>query len=411
MMSDQAAEQEQSARPYRWLLLSGIWLLYFCFGLTTASMAPLIPAIAADLNIDNAAFGFILGAWPLIYIAAAIPCGAVLDSWTPRFTMTLGGLVIALSGAARAAAETHLALFLAVALFGIGGPLISIGAPKLVSQWFDDRNRGMAMGLYITGPALGNVAALSLTNSIMMPLFSDNWRMVFLVYAGAAGIATLIWFVIAGMAGTGEAGIGSRNRTPFRFASVLDILSLGTVQIVLLMAVGAFFINHGINNWLPEILRFRGLSAVDAGFWSSVPTAVGIAGSLTIPRLATPARRPALLAGLFAAVMASSLLLLLPFAETLAPALLFIGIARGSVISIIMLILMDAPGLSRERLGLAGGLFFVAGEIGGVAGPVTIGALSQWSGGFTLPVLAFTTVSGVLVLLALLLVLSNRNRA
>ena len=28
---------------YRWVLLGGVWLIYFCFGLTTASMAPLAP--------------------------------------------------------------------------------------------------------------------------------------------------------------------------------------------------------------------------------------------------------------------------------------------------------------------------------------------------------------------------------
>ena len=26
---------------YRWVLLAGVWLLYFSFGLTTAAMAPL----------------------------------------------------------------------------------------------------------------------------------------------------------------------------------------------------------------------------------------------------------------------------------------------------------------------------------------------------------------------------------
>jgi len=35
---------------YRWVPLDGIWFVYFLFGLTTASMAPLIPTIRSDLG-------------------------------------------------------------------------------------------------------------------------------------------------------------------------------------------------------------------------------------------------------------------------------------------------------------------------------------------------------------------------
>ena len=50
-----------------------------------------------------------------------------------------------------------LTLFLAVAVFGLGGPFISIGAPKLISAWFGPRERGTAMGLYMTAPSIGTV--------------------------------------------------------------------------------------------------------------------------------------------------------------------------------------------------------------------------------------------------------------
>ena len=43
-------------------------------------------------------------------------------------------------------------MFVAVGLFGIGGPLVSIGAPKAIAQWFQGAERGFAIGVYITGP-------------------------------------------------------------------------------------------------------------------------------------------------------------------------------------------------------------------------------------------------------------------
>ena len=38
----------------------------------------------------------------------------------------------------------------------------------------------------------------------------------------------------------------------------MAIARLRVVQIVLVMSVGIFFLNHGLSNWLPEILRAKG---------------------------------------------------------------------------------------------------------------------------------------------------------
>ena len=45
----------------------------------------------------------------------------------------------------RGFAQGQLTLLLAVAFFGLGGPLISVGAPKLISIWFNERERKLVM--------------------------------------------------------------------------------------------------------------------------------------------------------------------------------------------------------------------------------------------------------------------------
>lgn len=49
------------------------------FGLLSVAMAPLIDPISRDLDLSYTTMGAILGAWPLVYIVAAAPCGAVVD--------------------------------------------------------------------------------------------------------------------------------------------------------------------------------------------------------------------------------------------------------------------------------------------------------------------------------------------
>ncbi len=387
--------------PYRWTMLGGVWLLYFCFGLIAAAMAPLVQPITEEMGLSHAAMGGVLGAWPLVYIASAIPCGAFLDRFGARRTLFLAVLIIAASGALRGLAPGHLSLFLAVGVFGLGGPLISVGAPKLITLLFESRERGLAMGIYITGPALGSVLALSFTNGVLMPLFDQDWRAVLFAYAGFVGACSLVWLAICAhpSARALERQAAAEPRQP-QLQVFAELLRLPAVQIVLLMGIGIFFFNHGINNWLPEILRSGGMSAATAGYWASLPTAVGIAAALIIPRLALPERRVPILLALFLSAGAAVLLIQNPAGPLLAGGLMIQGVARSTMMTVAILVLMETRGVAAQSRGLAGGLFFTAAEIGGVLGPLCFGALSDATGSFAAPLYLMT---GVCLVMALLL--------
>lgn len=378
-----------------------MWLLYFVFGLLTASMAPLIRPITGDLGISHSTMGGVLGAWPLVYIAVAIPCGALLDRFGTRRMLFLAAVILCISGVLRATATGELTLFLGVAVFGLGGPLISIGLPKLISQWFEGRERGLAMGIYVSGPALGAVAALSLTNSVLMPLLRDEWRHVLLLYAGAAVVAGLVWLLVsahpASRAVEADAAAQPRRRQREVFN---NLLRLRPVQVMLVMSVFIFFFNHGLNNWLPEILRDNGMGAIAAGYWASVPTAVGVAGALLIPRFAVPQRRIAVLLGLFLSASVATQLLHSDVDALLALGLACQGIARGSMMAVATLTLVEIREVGPRYAGAAGGLFFSCAEIGGVLGPLTLGVVHDLTGGFDA---ALNLLTGVCLLLILLL--------
>ncbi len=64
-----------------------------------------------------------------------------------------------------------------------------------------------------------------------------------------------------------------------------------------------------------------------------------------------------------------------------------------------ILILLDIPQVGSKRAGVAGGMFFSAAEIGGVMGPVSIGMMSDWSGGFSSTLYMLTAVSVFLLIL------------
>ena len=137
-----------------WLAVGGVCGVYFTFGLTIGVMAPLVDEISADLDLSRSTMGSILGAWALIYIFTSIPAGAFVDRVGLRGSMTVGGLSIAATLFLRSLAGDALSLFGAVAVFGIGGPLVSIAMPKLVASLFEEDQRRLPTGLGVAAPTL-----------------------------------------------------------------------------------------------------------------------------------------------------------------------------------------------------------------------------------------------------------------
>ena len=385
-------------------MLSGVWLLYYGFGLTASALAPLVRPITTDLQMSYAAMGSVLGAWQLVYIGSSLPCGALVDRLGLRRALLLAAGLIGLSCMLRGLASGHLSLFLAVGVFGLGGPLVSVGAPKLIRLWFDGPERGLAMGLYITGPALGGITALSLTNSVMMPLFDGQWRQVLFVYGVAVLLFGLLWLAISSHPANRELEQSqSQVERPPQLEIFARLVRIPAVQGVLLLGIGTFLYNHSLNNWLHEILQTRGLAADHAGFWASIPTVVGILGALVFPRLAVPERRIAVLTGLFSSAGIAVLLLCAESPAILLTGLVLKGVTQSSMMTILLLILVEVQEISERDTGAAGGLFFTAAEIGGVLGPVSLGLISDSTGGFTPGLLMLSGVSLAMIFLLRLL--------
>ncbi len=382
-------------RPYRWLILVLLWLLYFSFGVVIRSPSPLVTPIIQDLHVSYGQMGFILGSWQLTYIVLAVSAGIIMDRWGIRRSIVLGALVIGLSSLLRSLSGGFFSLLFFVALFGVGGPMISIGCPKTIAYWFRGQERGTAVGIYTTGPWLGGMAALAATNSVVMPLTGNSWRLTFVCY----GLMTLAF---AGLWWGFTRNVETEGRTERFNAAVMlkELLGNGQVRLILLSGLLSFGFMHGFFAWLPKILENSGMTPAQAGLASALPFLTSIPSVLIIPRY-LPARYRGSSIGLMAFLSAAAIVSVIVMKWPAIPGLLLFGMTGPCLIPLLVLSLMEVPEVAAKYLGSATGVFFCVAEIGGFLGPFFVGYLKDIFGVFAAGGLLLSGMGVVIFLLML----------
>lgn len=362
--------------PFRWVMLALLWLLYFSFGVVIRSISPLITPIINDLNMTYGQMGFVLGSWQMTYIMLAVMSGIIMDRWGILKSIFWGTLVIGLSAFLRVVSVGFVTLLVFVALFGVGGPMISIGCPKTIAHWFKGKDRGMAVGVYTTGPWIGGMASLAATNSVVMPLVDYSWRWSFACYGVMTFIFACLWWFFAKDV---HSEIESEWFNPIRVMGKL--LNVPSVRIILICGPMAFGIGHGYFSWLPKILETKGFSPVTAGLASAVPFIASIPAVLAIPR-SVPVHLRGRVIALFALMAGISILWIVATPLPSIPGLLLFGATGTCLMPLLVLTLMENPEVAPKYLGSATGMFFCVAEIGGFFGPFIVGYLVDLSGTF-----------------------------
>lgn len=368
----------------RWLVLGSLWALYASFGLVAGSLAPLLSQIRLDLGMSHAAMGAALGAWPFVYLAVSAIAGKLLDRYGLHVGLAAGAVLISASALLRAGAQSGTTLWFAVAVFGLGGPFISIGAPKLVTEWFAAEERGLAVGLYSTASSLGAITALVIADPLRVA--TGHWRWVMVIFAAVSLTSGLLWVVVS-------------SQNPLRNKpELIDDQHEGlwrdpTVRRILFLAFAIFFVGHALNGWMPEMLRTGPWSTRGAAWLTAGGITIGVIGSLIIPGQVNAYKRPQFLITMFVA-MAVCVWALAASSQTLHIfAIAVIGIVRVCSVPMAMLMLMSSRSVPDARMGTAGGLFFTAGELGGVSGPWVIGIARQNSADFGSSVAVLSVVA------------------
>jgi MFS family permease len=173
------------SRPYAWSVV-GILVATAILSYTDRQVLSLVvDPIRSDLGIDDTQVSLLLGtSFAVIYGIAGVPLGWLADRVSRRNLILAGLLVWSLATFACGLARDFGELFAARIVVGLGEAVLSPAAISLISDYFPPARRGAAVGLFLTGIALGIGGAILIGGAVLHVIETG-----FLSFGPLAGMA------------------------------------------------------------------------------------------------------------------------------------------------------------------------------------------------------------------------------
>jgi len=253
-----------------------------------ATLAVANPLIRQDLGLSIADMGYLLSAFLWSYAFSQLPTGAMVDKLGPRILLSIGLSLWSLAQVLGGLVQNFGQFFGARVLLGIGeAPQFPTGA-RVVRDWFNPRDRGLATGVFNCASTLGTAIAVPLLTFLMLEL---GWRAMFIIM-GVAGLGmAAVWFYVyrnppdIALTATENAyrtqGDPPGQRTKVTFREWKQLFRFRTTWGMITGYFGCIYLTWIYTAWLPGYLEIqRHMSVKYTGWAAAIPFAWGVVGGI-----------------------------------------------------------------------------------------------------------------------------------
>jgi ACS family hexuronate transporter-like MFS transporter len=150
----------------------------------------LAPTIQKDLDISDAQYADVINFFLIAYTIAYLLSGRIVDKLGVRVSLAIFVAWWSVSNALTGLAQSVRSLSAFRFMLGLGEAGGFTASPKAVAEWFPPAERGVAIGLYSIGGAIGATIAPILVSVIAVHY---GWRWVFAVSPVLAGLWLIFW--------------------------------------------------------------------------------------------------------------------------------------------------------------------------------------------------------------------------
>ncbi|UWU70605.1 nitrate/nitrite transporter [Bradyrhizobium sp. NC92] len=219
--------------------------------------------LSSDARLGTADIGLLTSVYFLVFAAAQIPVGIVLDRFGPRRVQSVLLLVAAAGAELFAISTGFLSLLIARAMIGLGVAAALTAGLKSIIIW-SPRERVALLNGYMV--MLGSLGAVTATSPVEHLLAWIGWRQLFEILAAATGaVAILIYVVVP------ERGIVP-STAPATLSSVFGDRRFWRMAPLSATCVGSAWSLQGLwaSPWLVDVEGFDRASLVRQLFMMSL---------------------------------------------------------------------------------------------------------------------------------------------
>ena len=145
-----------------------------------------MPEIAKNLQLDDAQRGMALSAFFWTYTLGQIPAGMLVDRYGVRMLYTFGILLWSMASALTVLTTGLWALIATRLVVGLGESVVVSSSLRYIRAHFLEKERGFAVGVYMTGTKIGPAVGLPLAGFLVA---TQGWEAMFLIM----GLGSLLW--------------------------------------------------------------------------------------------------------------------------------------------------------------------------------------------------------------------------
>lgn len=355
----------------RWRALWSSYLLFLSSAVLLFMVPPLLEGITAEIPMDDFQISLMQGVLAVPAVLLAIVGGSIVDRMNSRIAGIIAGILMLAGNVIFNFTSDFTIMLICRFVIGIGAIIINLVAAKMLTIWFPQNERGMAMSVFNT--------AWPITVAVAYSTFVDagrilGWRETTFAVSGFVGATLLIFLIWA-------PGDPQKSQPVPQQARLKDIVALPSQLWIL--AVCWFCFTASMISLLTFGAQFLRTTGMDYGYGSLI---VGLIMWLAIPfslitgwfvdrwgELKHYMIIPALGVGLC----------LVGFTIGINPmAMMIIAGILGAIIPVAV---YSFPGLlvPNHQLGLAFGLILTFSNLGNSLGLFAVGLINDASGSYT----------------------------
>lgn len=380
-------DPKEKVPPQIKVLIAAAFVIAIGYGI----VAPVLPQFASSFGVGVAAASAVVSAFALCRLLFAPASGAVVNKLGERPTYLIGLLVVAVSSAATAFAETYWQLLLFRGLGGVGSTMFTVSAMGLIVRLAPPRMRGRISGYYATAFLLGGI----LGPVVGGLLAGFGMQAPFIIYAVALLIASaVVYFRLKDE--TLAARKAKNLQPPMKFREAFEF---GAYRSALVSSFATGWTAYGVRVALIPLLAVQlvGEGPQVAGLALAV-FAAGNALALTFTGRLTDklGRKPLILTGLVVCALATIGVGLVSSVPLFVLLSLISGMGSGTLNPGQQAAVADVIGPERAG-GKVLSRYQMSADAGQILGPILAGALADAAGfGW-----AFGVSGGLMLLAAL----------